>query len=106
MLAEDVKLAITIERHLIELAFVVASGAFKKIARCFHAFSGVDICICVKSEKLPPLQHRVILIFPPTGGTSNRFRAQIDVRHLDSYNNLKVFIYMNQQWPGSFCNRY
>lgn len=52
MLAEDIKLAITIGTHLIELAFVVASGAFKKTARCFHAFPGVDICICVKSVKL------------------------------------------------------
>lgn len=92
--------------HLIELAFVVASGAFKETARCFQAFPGVDICICVKSMKLFFPLNIVISIFFPPGGTSNRSRAQIDVRHLDSYNNLKIFIYVNQQWPESFCNRY
>jgi hypothetical protein len=56
--AEDIKLATTIEMHFIPLAFAVASGAFRKIATCFRAFPGVDICICVKSVKF--------FFFPPT----------------------------------------
>lgn len=51
VLVENINSAITTEIHFIELTFVV-SGTFKMTARCFCAFSGVDICVCVKSAML------------------------------------------------------
>lgn len=51
VLVENINSAITMGIHFIELTFVV-SGTFKMTARCFCAFSGVDICVCVKSAKL------------------------------------------------------
>lgn len=49
-LVENIDLATTMEIHFTELAFVVASRTFKTIARCFRAFSGVGIGICVKKK--------------------------------------------------------
>lgn len=78
-LVENINSAITMGIHFIELTFVV-SGTFKMIARCFCAFSGVDIRLCQKCKAL----------FIPEE-TSNSLRAQIEAKqHFDPYN-LKMF---------------